>query len=63
MARDVCNELRSGLMLVVQASAEEQIKDFDSQGQFVFSDLGFDESYAVTKSGRVHAPPAWVCAG
>jgi hypothetical protein len=32
MARDVCNELRSGLMLVVQASAKEQIKAFDSPG-------------------------------
>jgi hypothetical protein len=55
--RDVCNELRSGLMLVAQASAKEQIKAFDSQGAqcvcvcvcvCVFSDLGFDESYAVT---------------
>jgi hypothetical protein len=32
MVRDVCNELRSGLMLVAQASAKEQIKAFDSQG-------------------------------
>jgi hypothetical protein len=53
MARDVCNELRSGLMLVVQVSAKEQIKAFDSQGaQCVFSDLGIDESYAVTKSWK-----------